>query len=450
MIEDIYRDDPLNQPNSIRKNLEEEFTDQYGLSRAQISKLYQQINEFRSKFSVKEYYEDPSITEAMQSSEVTNFDQLVNVLKHRVDEKDISVVSSVARISEHSLLNLRKVDDLEKTYRNVINEMISNTYRDMFLNSTHNNISISTCYSEDTINVDIILSKTIFSVDSITRQNGIITIIGCLNDDSFSLFALILRDQRYEAVISPNQISYDYFNKIFYIKFEEKALSKMKGDIRIYFYVKRGKNTVKYGQGNNLYLHDITRMLNILILAYETSLTVFDSIKISKSNFLASMQKENMNLNSKSFQVNDIRQFANSPKFNLFGFRHRRSSSLQKHNRLRTAKKTGRSPDIDFGRNKWIFRSKLKNGILDSSSGRINPEDEVMKSSSPRKLVLSARQTPNKFSTFQIENDQIKIPSPIVSESGEKKLKVVTESARFKLDKYLLFFQLFTNSFNYF
>lgn len=434
MIEDIYRDDVMND-NSIRKNLVEEFTDHYSISRAQMLNLYAQINEFRSKYSLKEYYEDHSVIEALESSEVTNLHQMLDFLKHKVSEKDIGLASTTAKVSANSLLNLKVRADLEKSYSEVIRQMLSTTDRETFGYSDHNNIAISTFYTENEINIDIVLSKTIFSVDNITRGNGCITIAGSLNDENYSLIALIIRDHRYEAVISPNQMSFDFYNRIYYIKFEERIYSKLK-NARLLFYVKRGKNTVKYGLGSSLSHQDVTKMLNILILAYEMPLIFTDSIRHRKNNFLASAQKENINLNSKPYSVTDMRNLANSPKFNLFRG-HRRSSSLTKDNRMATTKKTSRTPDLFSNASRWVFRSKQKNGnLFDCSNGKINPEDEIMKSNSGRKKfkIPSVRHTPNKQNTFFI-NIENPIPSPMINEASEQKLMAVSESARNKLNK---------------
>ena len=129
--------------------------------------------------------------------------------------------------------------------------------------------------------MNIIMTRTMISVNSVQSQGDYYYINGFLNDANFSVFVLLVKSSRYELVVSPNRMSYDFCSRVFEIKFEKKSLAGMLDDNpELEFYVKKGNNSVKYGQGDDLTHNDIIRMSALLTLAYSMPLVTVESMHV--------------------------------------------------------------------------------------------------------------------------------------------------------------------------
>jgi hypothetical protein len=253
-------------------------------------KICREVNLVRHRYSLPEFYEDHCLSRIMSAASNTTLftsENLVNLLNHRISPNDIDVLTGMRTISGLAISKTDPMSSIEHLYLDILNQMINVSHKEKFMDKRYNNIALSLKFFNNQANLAVVLSKTILSIESICLESNHYLISGAINNNDYSLFILIIRSKNIEVVVSPNRMSYDVFNQFFKIRVDKDILSQMNlEDIELQFYVKKGKNSVKYSQGDDLTHEDVVKMSPILILAYTMPFIPIESPHVQLKNFL--------------------------------------------------------------------------------------------------------------------------------------------------------------------
>jgi len=313
-------------------------------------RLFQEVNAFRHRNSLPEFYEDHGLSRILQNMLISNPNQVTveSITQHsqpKIASSDIQIINSMRQFSNLSLSKENPMSSLEHLYSEMLNQMMHVTYKEKFVDKKIHNMTLHLGFEYSQAFLIVIFSQTILSVDRIYIEGDHYYITGGVNNPNFSVFILIIKFKDYDIVISPNKMSYDFINHIFKIKFDKRHFSmSMNSAPDLCFYVKAGANSVKYGHGTDLTYQDVVKMSSILTFAYSTPLILVESTQLHPKTFLKnSLTRPNLYKNKPSivFQTDskqgknsllfilrffietpvtkNIRNFVNSPipKFNL-------------------------------------------------------------------------------------------------------------------------------------
>lgn len=267
-------------------------------------RLFQEVNSFRHRSSLCEFYEDHGLSKVLQSMMISNpnqvtADAIAQHSQHKITASDIQILNSTRQFSNLSLNKENPMSSLENSFLEMLNQMMHVAYREKFVDKKLHNMTIHLGFEYSQAFVIIIFSQTILSIDRIYIEGDHYYITGGINNTNYSLFILLIKFKDYDIVISPNKMSFDHMNHFFKIKFDKRHVSLSMNSVPdLCFYAKHGANSVKYGHGTDLTYQDVVKMSSILTFAYSMPFLLVESTHLHPRNFLSKSHiRPNLNKN---------------------------------------------------------------------------------------------------------------------------------------------------------
>ena len=283
------------------------------------NKLLKEVNTFRLRSSLDQFYEDHNITKILQNMNISTpqtvkEEDIVANLQNKLSTSDHQILISTKQFSNYGINKENPMASLENHFLDIINKMMQVTHKDNFTNKNFTNISLYLGYDCLQVFLVIVFSNNVLSIEKIVPEEDCFQIIGKLHNTNCSVFILLLKFKDFDAiVISPNKMKFDPVNNIFKIIVDKKLIGNMPNFYSpdLEFYVKAGKNSVKYGLGNDVTYPEMCRMSNFLKLGYVMPFMIVESsIIIQENAFFSKSSTAYQNLKNKSvtFTFSDQQQ----------------------------------------------------------------------------------------------------------------------------------------------
>ena len=273
------------------------------------NKLLKEVNSFRLRSSLDQFYEDHNITKILQNMNISNpqtlkEEDIVANIQNKLSTSDHQILISTKQFSNYGINKENPMASLENHFFDIISKMMQVTHKDNFTNKNFTNISLYLGYDCLQVFLVIVFSNNVLSIEKIVPEEDCFQIIGKLHNINCSIFILLLKFKDFDAiVISPNKMKFDPVNNIFKIIVDKKLIGS---NLNFYspdleFYVKAGKNSVKYGLGNDISYQEMCRMSSFLKIAYVMPFMIVESsILIQENSFFAKSSSAYQNLRNKS------------------------------------------------------------------------------------------------------------------------------------------------------